>query len=71
MSYFIEWLLEVTQQQEVEIDGLEGLGVVAEIQTINDSVENITICKEFYKNLFDVVADCLRDYLNHIKNEKL
>ena len=69
--YFIERLLEVTHQQEIKIDGLEGLGTIEEIQIINHSIENITISKEAYNNLFNVVADCLQDYFNYIESEKL
>ena len=57
--YFIEKSLKVTQQQEVEIDSLVVLGTIEKIQIINDSIENITICKEVYNNLFNVVEDCL------------
>lgn len=53
MLYFIEQLLELTYQQEVEIDSLEGLGTIEEIQIMKDSIENIAICKEVYNNLFD------------------
>ena len=69
--YFIERLLEVTHQQEIKIDDLEGLGTIEEIQIINHSIENITIWKETYNNLFNVVADCLQDYFNYIESEKL
>ena len=69
--YFIEQLPEVTHPQEIEIDGLEGLGTLEEIGIINSSRENITIFKEVYSNLFNAVADCLRDYFNYIHSKKL
>ena len=44
---FIEQLLEVTHQQEVEKDGFERLGTIDEIQTINDSIEYTQSTKRF------------------------
>lgn len=61
---FIEQLLEVTYQQEVEKDGFERLGTIDEIQIINDSIEYTTIYKEVYNSLFNVAADCLQEYFN-------
>lgn len=61
---FIEQLLEVTYQQEVEKDGFERLGTINEIQIINDSIEYTTIYKEVYNSLFNVAADCLQEYFN-------
>ena len=68
---FIEQLLEVTHQQEVEKDGFERLGTTDEIQTINDSIEYTTIYKEVYNSLFNVAADCLQEYFNYIERKKL
>ena len=69
--YFIEWLLQFTNQQEVEIDCLEGLGTIEEIQIISESIENITIYKEVYNNLLNVAVDCIHDYFNYIESKKL
>ena len=69
-SYYIERLQEVTDQQQIEIYGLEAAGRIEEIQIINDCIKNMTICKEVYNNLFNAVADYRRDYFNYIESEK-
>ena len=68
---FIEQLLKVTHQQEVEKDGLERLETIDEIQIINDCIEYTTIYKEVYNSLFNVAADCLQEYFNYMERKKL
>ena len=41
------------------------------VKIINVSLQNLTICKELYKNLINSVADNLREYFNRIPEEKL
>ena len=38
---------------------------------VNDSMKNIAICKNIYKNLYGLVADCLRQAFNYIDEEHL
>ena len=60
-TFYIEWLIEVTHQPDIGIDSLGGLGNLEKISIINDLIQNITICKEVYNNLFNVVADYKAD----------
>ena len=59
--FYIEQLIEVTHQPDIGIDSLGGLGNLEKISIINDLIQNITICKEVYNNLFNVVADYKAD----------
>ena len=59
--FYIERLTEVTHQPDIGIDSLGGLGNLEKIDIINDLIQNITICKEVYNNLFNVIADYKAD----------
>ena len=50
---------------------MRGAGNLEVAKIINDSLQNLTICKELYKTLHNSVADNLREYFNHIPKEKL
>ena len=68
-SYLIERLLEVCTNLESE--NIVGTGNLEEVKIINDSVQNLTICEEPYKNLHNSVPDNLREYFNHVLEKKL
>ena len=60
--FYIERLIEVTHQPDIGIDSLGGLGNLEKISIINDLIQNITICKEVYNNLFNVYNNVVADY---------
>ena len=67
--YFIERMLEASTN--LELENIVGAGNPEKIKIINFSLQNLTICKEFYKNLRNSVADNLREYFNQITDQKL
>ena len=46
-------------------------GTPQENAIVNDSIKNITICKNVYKNLFGKVSDCLRQEFSYIDKKQL
>ena len=68
-SYLIERLLKVCTNLESE--NIVGTGNPEEVEIINDSLQNLTICKELYKNLHNSVPNNLREYFNHVLEKKL
>ena len=57
-------LLEVFTNLEFEI--IVGASNPEEVNIIDESLQNLTTCKELYISLFNSVADNLRKYFIHI-----
>ena len=62
--YFIECLLEsfqATDEQAFLPDGTPQENAI-----VNDSIKNIRLCKNAYKNLYNAVADCSHQSFNYM-----
>ena len=70
-SIFIERLLERSLQTTDDEQTFLTEGVPQKNAIVNDSIKNITLCKNAYKNLCNAVADCLRQSFNYIDKEHL
>ena len=44
-------------------------GTPQENAIVNDSIKNIRLCKNAYKNLYNAVADCSRQSFNYMDKE--
>ena len=58
-SYFINRLLEVSSGDTYSLN----LNDVEEIKIINDTVENLKICKNYYANIYRNISGCFQIYL--------
>ena len=59
LAYFIKFLLEVSTNQ-VDISSFSNLN---ELSIINQTSENLKICKEYYNSIYHNIAGCLQEYL--------
>ena len=59
LAYFIKFLLEVSTNQ-VDISFFSNLN---ELSIINQTSENLKICKEYYNSIYHKIAGCLQEYL--------
>ena len=69
--YFTERLLEKSLQTTEEGQINLADGTPQENALVNDSIRNIAICKNVYKNKYGAVADCLRQGFNDMDKEQL
>ena len=70
-QYFIERLVEQSFQVTEEGEIILADGKHKENAIVSDSIRNVTICKDVYKNTYGAVADCLRKAFNYIDKEQL
>ena len=59
LAYFIKFLLEVSTNQ-VDISSFSNLN---ELSIINQTSENLKICKEYYNSIYHNIAGCFQEYL--------
>ena len=71
LQYFIESLLERSLQTTDDEQAFFADGTPQENAIVNDSIQNITFCKNAYKNLYNAVADCLPQSFNYMDKEHL
>ena len=60
--YFVKTVLEISND-DVDLSSVTDLN---EINIINETFENLNICKEYYSCIYDSIAGCFQEYLNKI-----
>ena len=61
-SYFVKRVLEISND---DVD-LSSAADQNEINIINETFENLNICKEYYSSIYNNIAGCFQEYLNKI-----
>ena len=64
--FLLEQSFQVTEGEIILADG-----TTQENAIVTDSIRNVTICKEVYKNMYGAVADCLCKAFNYMDKEQL
>ena len=60
--YFVKTVLEISNG---DVD-LSSVTDQSEINIINETFENLNICKEYYNSIYNNIASCFQEYLNKI-----
>ena len=60
--YFVKAVLEISNDDV----GLSSVTDQNEINIINETFENVTICKEYYNSIYHNITRCFQVYLNKI-----
>ena len=61
-SYFVKRVLEISND-DVDLSSATDKN---EINIINETFENLNICKEYYSSIYNNIAGCFQEYLNKI-----
>ena len=69
--YFIERWLERSLQKTDDEQTFLADSTTQENTIVSDSIKNITLCKNAHENVYNAVADCLRQSFNYMDKEHL
>ena len=60
--YFVKTVLEISND-DVDLSSVTDQN---EINIINETFENLNICKEYYNSVYNNIAGCVQEYLNKL-----